>query len=111
MTGELPRLKVNLSDAKYKALMRFIDVAIPKFGEEQTTAERAASTQGRPKMPEQFPRSGRLFNEPAMIEYHLEDEDPSSRSDSPASLEHDQASGKDVEAVDVSSLPLLSRCS
>ncbi|EJD47755.1 vacuolar protein sorting-associated protein vps13 [Auricularia subglabra TFB-10046 SS5] len=32
VSGRLPTLKANLSDVKYKALMRFIDVAIPKLG-------------------------------------------------------------------------------
>ncbi|KZS92954.1 vacuolar protein sorting-associated protein 13 [Sistotremastrum niveocremeum HHB9708] len=31
VSGKLPNLTVNLSDEKYKALMRFIDVAIPNF--------------------------------------------------------------------------------
>ncbi|GAA5859573.1 hypothetical protein JCM8547_006147 [Rhodosporidiobolus lusitaniae] len=31
--GSLPSLQVNLSDRKYKSLMRMIDVAIPKFDE------------------------------------------------------------------------------
>ncbi|GAA5969299.1 hypothetical protein JCM11641_007543 [Rhodosporidiobolus odoratus] len=33
VSGSLPTLQVNLSDRKYKSLMRMIDVAIPKFGE------------------------------------------------------------------------------
>ncbi|GAA5827080.1 hypothetical protein JCM11251_002234 [Rhodosporidiobolus azoricus] len=32
VSGSLPSLQVNLSDRKYKSLMRMIDVAIPKFG-------------------------------------------------------------------------------
>jgi vacuolar protein sorting-associated protein 13A/C len=31
ITGKLPSLKANLSDMKYKSLMRLIDVCIPKF--------------------------------------------------------------------------------
>jgi vacuolar protein sorting-associated protein 13A/C len=31
MSGKLPSLQVNVSDAKYHALMRIIDVAIPNF--------------------------------------------------------------------------------
>ncbi|KAJ7786305.1 vacuolar protein sorting-associated protein 13 [Mycena metata] len=38
VSGHLPSLQVNLSDTKYKALMRLIDVCIPKFGEESTPA-------------------------------------------------------------------------
>jgi len=32
IAGELPELQVNFSDRKYKNLMKFIDIAIPKFG-------------------------------------------------------------------------------
>jgi vacuolar protein sorting-associated protein 13A/C len=31
VSGKLPALQVNLSDAKYKSLIRLIDVCIPKF--------------------------------------------------------------------------------
>ena len=31
VSGTLPTLQVNLSDTKYKSLMRLIDVCIPKF--------------------------------------------------------------------------------
>ncbi|KAJ7492621.1 vacuolar protein sorting-associated protein 13 [Mycena latifolia] len=33
VSGHLPSLQVNLSDTKYKALMRLVDVCIPKFGD------------------------------------------------------------------------------
>ena len=33
VSGNLPELKVNLSNVKYKSLMRLIDIAIPKLGE------------------------------------------------------------------------------
>ncbi len=34
VSGTLPSLQINLSDVKYKALMRIIDVAIPKFDDD-----------------------------------------------------------------------------
>ena len=34
VSGTLPSLHVNLSDSKYKALMRLIDISIPKFDED-----------------------------------------------------------------------------
>ncbi|WVQ82769.1 hypothetical protein IAT38_004901 [Cryptococcus sp. DSM 104549] len=34
IAGELPELHVNFSDRKYKSLMKFIDVSIPKFGDD-----------------------------------------------------------------------------
>lgn len=33
ISGVLPHLKINFSDYKYKALMRIVDVCIPKFDE------------------------------------------------------------------------------
>ncbi|GAA5925213.1 hypothetical protein JCM10213_008734 [Rhodosporidiobolus nylandii] len=36
VSGSLPSLQVNLSDRKYKSLMRMIDVAVPKFGDSDT---------------------------------------------------------------------------
>ncbi|KAI0756975.1 vacuolar protein sorting-associated protein 13 [Daedaleopsis nitida] len=41
VSGHLPTLQVNMSDTKYKALMRLIDVAIPHFDDE--TESRAYS--------------------------------------------------------------------
>ncbi|KAF7347835.1 hypothetical protein MVEN_01541000 [Mycena venus] len=38
VSGHLPSLQVNLSDVKYKALMRLIDVCIPKFGDDANAA-------------------------------------------------------------------------
>ncbi|KAI1434010.1 vacuolar protein sorting-associated protein 13 [Xylaria sp. CBS 124048] len=47
ISGHMPVLQVTVSDTKYKSLMKLIEVAIPKFGNEgqQTT------TQSRPKRP------------------------------------------------------------
>lgn len=39
VSGKLHTLQVNLSDTKYKALMRFIDTAIPKFGDGGVSAQ------------------------------------------------------------------------
>ncbi|KIM85199.1 hypothetical protein PILCRDRAFT_817197 [Piloderma croceum F 1598] len=35
VAGKLPTLKANLSDTKYKSLMRLVDVCIPKFDDEE----------------------------------------------------------------------------
>lgn len=34
MLGRLPQLHLNFSDTKYKTLMRLLDVAIPRFGDD-----------------------------------------------------------------------------
>lgn len=43
ISGSLPTLQVNLSDRKYKSLMRMIDAALPKFGDQDDD-----KTQSRP---------------------------------------------------------------
>ncbi|PNH66081.1 hypothetical protein VD0001_g8276 [Verticillium dahliae] len=47
VSGHLPVLQATMSDAKYKNLMRVIDVAIPKFGDDKT-AQNKSKEQTRP---------------------------------------------------------------
>ncbi|KAL2752446.1 hypothetical protein ACRALDRAFT_2112495 [Sodiomyces alcalophilus JCM 7366] len=54
VSGHLPVLHAAVSDAKYKTLMRIIDVAIPKFGAEQNdrdkqVVDKSAATSGQPR--------------------------------------------------------------
>ena len=64
IAGELPELQVNFSDRKYKTLMRFIDVAIPKFGDD----EPAQTSNAR------LPAATRpSFRQRQIEEYNLED--------------------------------------
>lgn len=49
VSGHLPLLHVTASDTKYKSLMKLIDVAIPKFGE-NTTEEQPEPKQSRPRL-------------------------------------------------------------
>ncbi|KAG7099216.1 hypothetical protein E1B28_001083 [Marasmius oreades] len=81
VSGNLPSLQVNLSDTKYKALMRLIDVGIPKFG----VSTREDSLPPPAKTPD-FPLApARLFSVND-IEYHMEEaedneNEPSSQSE------------------------------
>ena len=43
MTGHLPVLQASISDKKYKAMMKIIDVVVPKLGDEPTKTEAAQS--------------------------------------------------------------------
>ncbi len=43
VAGHLPALQVNMSDTKYKALMRLIDVSIPHFDDDEEAPARANS--------------------------------------------------------------------
>ncbi|ORY32314.1 hypothetical protein BCR39DRAFT_523905, partial [Naematelia encephala] len=38
IAGELPELQVNFSDTKYQTLMKFIDVTVPKFGDDEPSS-------------------------------------------------------------------------
>ncbi|AEO58474.1 hypothetical protein MYCTH_2305828 [Thermothelomyces thermophilus ATCC 42464] len=50
VSGHMPMLQVSASDAKYKALMRIIDVAIPRLGGDQTQPPQGHITApGRPR--------------------------------------------------------------
>ncbi|KAF5390329.1 hypothetical protein D9757_002946 [Collybiopsis confluens] len=72
VSGKLPSLQVNLSDAKYKSLMRLIDVGIPKF-DEPSKIDLARPRDG----PEigRFPLvPGTLFSQ-AQQEYHVDDDE------------------------------------
>ncbi|CAK7241751.1 MAG: Vacuolar protein sorting-associated protein 13 [Sporothrix thermara] len=44
MSGHMPMLHAAVSDTKYKTLMRIIDVAIPKFGDDEIEATLPAAT-------------------------------------------------------------------
>ncbi|KAI5864116.1 vacuolar protein sorting-associated protein 13 [Durotheca rogersii] len=81
VSGHMPVLRAMVSDTKYKSLMRLIDVAIPKFGDEQQTNPPgqpkrprllSSSSNRLPKLPD-LKRSSNLFlaQETAVI---LEDE-------------------------------------
>ncbi|KAJ7293574.1 vacuolar protein sorting-associated protein 13 [Mycena rebaudengoi] len=75
VSGQLPTLQVNLSDTKYKALMRLIDVCIPKFGKEDSGAT--------PPPPPLVKNPSSAFHLPsglfsqAEIEYNVNDSDDS----------------------------------
>ena len=86
VSGHLPTLQVNMSDTKYKSLMRLIDVAIPHFDDEaeprtyaarrQSFAQRRAS--GAFKIPTGF------FGTPTE-EYAVESEEEDSQAVTPRS--------------------------
>lgn len=69
VSGNLPELKVNLSNVKYKALMRLIDIAIPKLGEPEPQPKRI------PKRPELqgLPLSSNVFAQ-SRHEYTVDEE-------------------------------------
>ncbi|CAK7227470.1 Vacuolar protein sorting-associated protein 13 [Sporothrix curviconia] len=48
MSGRMPVLHAAVSDSKYKTLMRIIDVAIPRFGDDAMEAPPPAASESRP---------------------------------------------------------------
>ncbi|KIY71623.1 vacuolar protein sorting-associated protein 13 [Cylindrobasidium torrendii FP15055 ss-10] len=66
ISGNLPTLQLNMSDFKYKSLMRLIDVALPRFGSE-------ASTPIEESRPSRFPVTSGFF-QPTETEYTVDDE-------------------------------------
>ncbi|KAJ7597035.1 vacuolar protein sorting-associated protein 13 [Mycena floridula] len=66
ISGNLPRLQVNMSDTKYKALMRLIDIAIPKLADDS---------------PAPMARDTGEFSRRAQIEYHVEDDEEGSHEE------------------------------
>jgi len=69
VSGRLPTLQVNVSDTKYKALMRFIDIAIPKFGDKPT----AQAVQPQGKAPPIFKLPSNFFGSDPIRGYQLDD--------------------------------------
>ncbi|KAJ7071032.1 vacuolar protein sorting-associated protein 13 [Mycena amicta] len=70
VAGHLPTLQVNLSDTKYKALMRLIDVCIPKFGNEPSANTPPPLTKNMSstfQLPSVFTQTS--------TEYHVEEDD------------------------------------
>ncbi|KAG2072635.1 DUF1162-domain-containing protein [Suillus decipiens] len=71
ISGKLPSLQVNISDAKYKSLMRLIDVAIPNFDE---GGDRKPPQIHIDTAPLVLPLSTGLFG-PVGTEYNVDDHD------------------------------------
>ncbi|GAA6031882.1 hypothetical protein JCM8097_003317 [Rhodosporidiobolus ruineniae] len=96
VSGSLPSLQVNLSDRKYKSLMRMIDVAVPKFGDDNP--DNAPSS--RPSL-EAAPRHTSFAQSRSRVPRDDDDhlsvggETDSERGDEEESDEEDVKSGKD----------------
>ena len=68
VSGKLPSLHINISDTKYKALMRLMNVCIPKFDDEEIQPASAAPVVGASgfKLSPLFAQAG--------AEYHIVDD-------------------------------------
>lgn len=90
ISGELPELQVNFSDRKYQTLMKFIDVAIPHFGDDDD--EKTAETKKIATVSPAFQKS-------RVQEYNLEDT-PDSRSIRSHGGSHARSSSHGGSSVD-----------
>ncbi|KAF8509808.1 vacuolar protein sorting-associated protein 13 [Gautieria morchelliformis] len=73
-SGKLHALQVNLSDSKYKAIMRFIDIAIPTFGDKEVTSQSVVTAGPRAGRNPAFPFPPGIFGSDPNSKYNLKDE-------------------------------------
>lgn len=85
ISGNLPALRVNFSDAKYKTLMRLIEVAIPRFNRDEDNipvkGDEGIQLDSRPVAAFQLSRG--IFG-PSDSEYHTEEADDTETTTSDA---------------------------
>ncbi|EIW72804.1 hypothetical protein TREMEDRAFT_25659 [Tremella mesenterica DSM 1558] len=91
ITGDLPELRVNFSDRKYKSLMKFIDVAIPKFGDDEAVEKPSRSTGAdhqsfRPQRIEEYNLDDTHSISSHPVDQH--DDDNKSNNESATAAEH-----------------------
>ncbi|TFY54315.1 hypothetical protein EVJ58_g8935 [Rhodofomes roseus] len=97
ISGHLPSLQVNLSDTKYKALMRLVDVSVPHFDDSADTISHTATSQRSNafKLPSGF------FGASEKSEYNVDDaEDGSSEAASSPKVEHEEQDEEFYDAAD-----------
>lgn len=87
VSGRLPELAVNFSNLKYKSLMRIIDTAIPKLGDDPSDS-RSSAPQVQRAEAVKLPLSANAFSGPKREEYVVEEDD-------------DKASAQGTEGDDV----------
>ena len=84
VSGHLPTLKVNLSDTKYKSLMRLIDVAIPKLGDDDEAGRPPPKPLAGPQPKSGFRLTSGLFG-PTEQEYNVDEGDKEDKAEVPTS--------------------------
>jgi len=83
VSGKLPTLQLNISDSKYKSIMRLIDVAIPRFSESSLDVERPSIV-----APSRYPLSSGLFGAEG-ADYTVDDVVQSDRLSAPSVQDDD----------------------
>ncbi|KAK7694663.1 hypothetical protein QCA50_001851 [Cerrena zonata] len=107
VSGHLPTLKVNLSDTKYKSLMRLIDVAIPKLDDDEAGQRPPPNPLAGPQPKSGFRLTSGLFG-PTEQEYNVDDEgDKEDKPGIPVSTSMDDDEFFEAEAGDSNENPQL----
>ncbi len=83
VSGKLPALQLNFSDSKYHSILRLIDVTIPKFVNEDTSAIDSTDV-----MSHSYRLSSGIFDLPE-TEYNVDEDD-----------EDDYKSAEDDHSID-----------
>ncbi|CAE6488407.1 unnamed protein product [Rhizoctonia solani] len=75
VSGKLPELKVNLSNQKYKGLMRIIEIAIPNFGDDTggPVNKPKPKLNTGPERPSALPMPGNVFSRQQQASYAIDD--------------------------------------
>jgi vacuolar protein sorting-associated protein 13A/C len=73
VSGTLPELALNFSNIKYKSLMRIIDAAIPKLGDEPPAGQSVPPVLKSPNQV-QLPMESNAFTGPKKVEYVVDDD-------------------------------------
>lgn len=102
VSGKLPSLQVNLSDTKYKSLMRLIDVCIPNFGDDVAPRPPPLTRQSSTG----FHLQSGLFGQ-SDSEYHIEEEEDQDDDLDPSASQEDLFVDAEDGTVDVSIISLL----
>ncbi|CAE6413624.1 unnamed protein product [Rhizoctonia solani] len=82
VSGKLPELKVNLSNQKYKGLMRIIDIAIPNFDDDTDTHANKPKpkSDAGPERPSTLPMPGNVFSRQQQASYAIDEVDAETSS-------------------------------
>jgi vacuolar protein sorting-associated protein 13A/C len=81
VAGNLPQLRLNFSDAKYKTLMKLIDVTIPRFddGQAATVPSQAVTSPRPPPMTRAISGGYQIWDR--SVEYNVDTDDEGDHDD------------------------------
>ncbi|KAG8963047.1 hypothetical protein FRC03_003482 [Tulasnella sp. 419] len=96
VAGKLPSLNINFSTAKYKSMMRMIDVAIPKLGDEEKKPD-VATIKTSTARPDAFKLPSNVFSRAKEYNIDVAEVDHTGTTTPVAPVEDDATSDDDDE--------------